>query len=326
VLPLAFTVQIAREVLAEAGFDANLVTLAAEEEGEALASVLATRPEIRIIDFTGGSSYGEWLERNASQAQVFTEKSGVNSIVVDSWDDFGGMCRNIAFSLSLYSGQMCTTPQNIYVPRESADEVGRGIAEALGGLLGDETRAVEVLGAIVNDAVLERVEQAPSLGEVVVPSRPLTHPQFTAARVRTPALVRLDVSDEKVYGSEHFGPVAFLITTESTAQSLDVFRRTTKEHGAITASVYSTSEQVLSAAEEAAIESGVALSCNLTGGIYVNQSAAFSDFHATGANPAANACLTDAAFVANRFRIVESRRPIPADAAPPEADKAAAPA
>jgi hypothetical protein len=54
---------------------------------------------------------------------------------------------------------------------------------------------------------------------------------------------------------------------------------------------------------------GVALSCNLTGNIWVNQSAAFSDFHATGANPAANACLTDGAFVAGRFRIVESRQP-----------------
>ena len=48
------------------------------------------------------------------------------------------------------------------------------------------------------------------------------------------------------------------------------------------------------------------LSCNLTGGVFVNQSAAFSDFHASGANPAANAALTDGAYVASRFRIVQS--------------------
>ena len=51
----------------------------------------------------------------------------------------------------------------------------------------------------------------------------------------------------------------------------------------------------------------------LTGAIYVNQSAAFSDFHATGANPAANATLTDGAFVAGRFRIVQTRRELPAE-------------
>ena len=52
----------------------------------------------------------------------------------------------------------------------------------------------------------------------------------------------------------------------------------------------------------------IALSINLTGAVFVNQSAAFSDFHGTGANPAANAALTDAAYVASRFRVVQHRR------------------
>ena len=50
---------------------------------------------------------------------------------------------------------------------------------------------------------------------------------------------------------------------------------------------------MLQRGREAALDVGVALSVNLTEGVYVNQSAAFSDFHATGANPAANASLTD---------------------------------
>ena len=57
---------------------------------------------------------------------------------------------------------------------------------------------------------------------------------------------------------------------------------------------------------------GVNLSVNLTGGIFVNQSAAFSDFHVTGANPAGNASLTDAAFVASRFARAMWRRPVAA--------------
>ncbi len=63
-------------------------------------------------------------------------------------------------------------------------------------------------------------------------------------------------------------------------------------------------DEAVAVAEEA----GVALSINLTGGVFVNQSAAFSDYHGTGANPAANAALTDAAFVASRFRVVQHRR------------------
>jgi hypothetical protein len=78
--------------------------------------------------------------------------------------------------------------------------------------------------------------------------------------------------------------------------------------GALTLSLYSSSEEVIARAIDVAEEAGVALSINLTGGVFVNQSAAFSDFHGTGANPAANAALTDAAYVAGRFRVVQSRR------------------
>ncbi len=317
VLPLAITVQAARDVLAELGFDPNLVTLAAEDPADRLAQALAVRPEVKIIDFTGSSDFGGWLEDNARQAVVYTEKSGVNTVVVDSTDDFGGMCRNLAFSLSLYTGQMCTAPQNVFVPREgigtdeghkSFAEVGASLAAAVEKLLADDARAVEVLGAVVNAGVLDRLEAASSHGEVVLASRAVQHPAWPDATVRTPTIVALDANDTEVYSAECFGPVSYLIATDSTDASIALFRDTARDHGGMTASVYSTDEKVLQAAEGAAMDAGVALSMNLTGGVFVNQSAAFSDFHGTGANPAANAAFVDGAFVAERFRIVQSRR------------------
>ncbi|HEX6232641.1 MAG TPA: phenylacetic acid degradation protein PaaN [Jiangellaceae bacterium] len=317
VLPLAITVQAAQEVLAEYGFDRNLVTLAAEDPADKLAATLAVRPEVKVIDFTGSSGFGEWLEENARQAVVYTEKSGVNTVIIDSTDDFVAMCRNVAFSLSLYTGQMCTAPQNIFIPREgiatneghkSFEEVGSGIAQAVEKLLGDDARAVEILGAVVNAGVLQRLEAAPGGHDVVLASRTITHPAWPDATVRTPAILALDAADSDVYTSECFGPVSYLIATNSTDASIDLFRDTVRDHGAMTASVYSTDEKVLDATERAAIDAGVALSMNLTGGVFVNQSAAFSDFHGTGANPAANAAFTDGAFVAGRFRTVQSRR------------------
>ena len=317
VLPLAITVRIAREVLAEAGFDPALVQLAAEE-GRGLAVELATDPAVRVVDFTGSTEFGDWLERHAWQALVHTEKAGVNTIVIDSTDSFRGMLGNLAFSLSLYSGQMCTAPQNILVPaagidtdegHRSFEEVAEGLAAAVSTLLADDAQAVELTGAIVNPDVLARVEGAPELGEVVLAPRALKHPAFPEAVIRTPAIIRLPSSRADVYGREHFGPISFVIPTGSTAESLDVLRETTGARGALTASVYSTSPEVLTRAERAALEAGVNLSCNLTGGVFVNQSAAFSDYHGTGANPAATASLTDPGYVAGRFHLVQSRRP-----------------
>jgi phenylacetic acid degradation protein paaN len=326
ILPLAITVEVARTVLEEAGFDPALVQLAAEDDGEGLAKVLAEHPEIGIIDYTGGPTFGAWLEERGAVLGklVYTEKAGINTIVVDSTDDLKGTLGNLAFSLSLYSGQMCTAPQNLYVPTGGVDtdeghltfgEFGERLAGAIQRLTGDDAKAVEILGATVNDQVRGNADSLESIaeqaeGRVVLDSRRLVHPSYAEAVVRAPGLVSLDVAREDVYTQECFGPVSFLIETASTEQSLAQLSDTVREHGAMTASVYSTDESVLEAAREAAADGGVALSENLTGQIFVNQTAAFSDLHGTGANPAANAAYADAAFVANRFRVITSRRHI----------------
>jgi acyl-CoA reductase-like NAD-dependent aldehyde dehydrogenase len=189
-------------------------------------------------------------------------------------------------------------------------EVAAGIEAALGKLLGDDARAVELLGGVVNDGVLSRLSDAPSRGEVLVESRAVKHPAYDDAVVRTPTLIGLSAKDSDVYEAECFGPVAYVISTDSTDHSISLFRDTVIAHGAMTAAVYSTSPEVIESMRDAALDAGVALSENLTGQVFVNQSAAFSDFHGTGANPAANASYTDTAYVASRFRIIQSRRHI----------------
>ncbi|QDY77868.1 phenylacetic acid degradation protein PaaN [Streptomyces qinzhouensis] len=320
ILPLALTVRAAREVLAESGFDPNLIALAAEHPGEGIAKTLALRPEIKIIDYTGSSSFGDWLETHARQAQVYTEKAGVNTVVIDSTDDYRGMLSNLAFSLSLYSGQMCTTPQNLLIPRagiptdaghKSYDEVVNDLAASVGGLLGDDARANALLGALVNPDVKARLEGAAELGEVALPSRRISNPDFPDAVVRTPVIVKVDAAGpeaEPVFLTECFGPVSFAVAVDSTDAAVELLRRTIRDRGAMTVGAYTTSEKTERAVEEVCVEESAQLSLNLTGGVYVNQTAAFSDFHGSGGNPAANAALCDGAFVANRFRVVEVRR------------------
>ncbi|MFF1543088.1 phenylacetic acid degradation protein PaaN [Streptomyces sp. NPDC058291] len=322
VLPLALTVGVAREVLAAAGFDPNLVALAAERPGEGIAKTLATRPEIKIVDYTGSTAFGDWLEANARQAQVYTEKAGVNTVIVHSTANYKGMLANLAFSLSLYSGQMCTTPQNLLIPREgirtddgpkSFDEVVADLARSLDSLLGDDVRANALLGAIVNPDVKARLEAAAGLGEVALASREVANPEFPDAVVRTPVIVKLDGAkpdDEAAYMSECFGPVSFAVAVDSAADAVALLRRTVSEKGAMTVGAYTTDAEVEEAIQEVCLEEAAQLSLNLTGGVYVNQTAAFSDFHGSGGNPAANAALTDGAFVANRFRVVEVRREV----------------
>jgi phenylacetic acid degradation protein paaN len=317
ILPLALTVRAGREVLGEAGFDPNLLLLAAGlSDGETQA--LVTHPAVGIVDFTGSPAFGSWIEAHARQAQVHTEKAGLNPVVIDSTDDLKGMCANLAFSLSLYSGQMCTAPQNLFVPKggietdqghKSIEAMAEGLSAAIDRLLGDPERAAAVLGAIQSEATWRRVEEEAGKGGIVHPATRVSVPGYPQARCVMPLVRRVQATDERAYGEERFGPIGFLIETADTAESIRRAADGARARGAITAAVYSTRPEVLKAAEDALAATGTALSCNLTGGVYVNQSAAFSDYHVSGANPAGNACLTDSAFVAGRFRVAMLRRP-----------------
>jgi len=322
VLPLAITVDVIRTVLAEHDFDPELIQLAADSPDAPIAKDLCTHPDVKIIDYTGSSKFGNWIEQNAKQAVTFTEKAGVNPVIIDSVEDLKAVTGNLAFTVSLYSGQMCTTSQNIYIPkdgidvageRKSFDEVAEAIVKAVDWFLGEPKRAVEVLGAIQNEATVTRIEQAKADGGTVLrESERITNEMFENARQHSPLILKVDAEQRDLYMREMFGPIVYLIATDSTTQSIALAKECTEKHGAITCAVYSTDEKTLDQATRAMLRAGVPVSCNLTGQIYVNQSAAFSDFHVTGLNPAGNATLTDGAYVANRFACIQSRIPVKA--------------
>ena len=316
ILPIAITVKIVREVLEENGIDANLVTMILSDD-RAETQGLVKNKNVKIIDFTGSTAFGDWLEDNAPQANVYTEKAGVNCLLIDNFDDLKGMSRNMSMALSLYSSQMCTAPQNIFIPKDgivsngekiSFDEVAKTICGAVEKLLSVDERATEILGAIQNSDICKRVDEAGKLGEILLPSKTIKHPIFENATIKTPVIIKVSAKDKDLYHNEHFGPVILLIETESREDTLSVWQETIELHGAITAGVYSSDEDYLEKVEEIALDEKVNLSVNLTGHVLMNHSAAFTDFHATGDNKAANCALANDNFVSGRYSVVTIKR------------------
>jgi acyl-CoA reductase-like NAD-dependent aldehyde dehydrogenase len=140
-------------------------------------------------------------------------------------------------------------------------------------------------------------------------SREYTHPDYPDARTRTPLVLSVNPSQRALYLGERFGPVSFVIDCESAEDALQQATRDVREAGGLTAFVYSLDESFIERAELAYAHAGAQLTCNLTGPMPLNFAAAYSDFHVTGLNPAGTASLTELGFVAQRFRIVQSRRP-----------------
>jgi phenylacetic acid degradation protein paaN len=317
ILPVAMLVTVARAVLAEQGFDPNLVSMVADTRDEPATMALLEHPATAIVDFTGSPQFGEWIERNCSDKLVYTETAGCNSVVIESTDDLQAMASAIAHSLCQASAQMCTSVQNIHIPgdgievagnRVSFDEVAAEIVAAVEQYLANP----QVLcGTLVDDSILATIGRyrglAAEYGRLLRDSGPLEYPDFPRARTASPLILEVDEQAREIYRDEIFGPVSFLIRGASAEDCLRDATCNARERGAITSHVYSVKEEFLERAVDAYHQAGASVACNLVG-MPINFAAAYSDYHVTGLNPAGNACLADLAFVSNRFRIVQSKR------------------
>jgi phenylacetic acid degradation protein paaN len=317
ILPVAMLVSVGREVLAEAGFDPNLITLVADTREEPATLALLEHPDTAIVDFTGSPRFGEWIERNCADKLVYTETAGCNSVVIESCDDLQAMASAVAHSLCQASAQMCTSVQNIHVPAGGILAGGErvGFDEVAAALVAGVERYLEnpqvLCGTLVDDSILATIERYRSLaarhGRLLRDSGPLDYPDFPRARTASPLMLEVTEEARDIYRDEIFGPVSFVIRGDSADDCLRDATTNARERGAITSHVYSVDEAFLDRAVDAYHAAGASVACNLTG-MPINFAAAYSDYHVTGLNPAGNACLTDLAFVSSRFRIVQSKR------------------
>jgi acyl-CoA reductase-like NAD-dependent aldehyde dehydrogenase len=222
----------------------------------------------------------------------------------------------------MFSAQMCTSPQNLYIPRQGVqtpqgrvplDEVARRLADAVAALTGDPKKAAMILATIQSDqtlALLQRMQSAGAQrGHVLLAPQAYPHPDFPHARTSTPLMLQVGTTERDLYGEERFGPISFVIACDDAADALHQATTDVRQFGGLTAFLYSTDESYIARAEDAYARAGAQLTINLTGAMPLNFAAAYSDYHVTGLNPAGNASLTDLAFVAGRFRITQSRRP-----------------
>jgi phenylacetic acid degradation protein paaN len=321
ILPIAIFVAEIQNVLAENNLDVNICQLGADTFTKMITKELAEHPDVKLIDFTGNSQFGNYLEEIPGKT-VFTEKTGVNSVIVDSVEDADKVAANLAFSINLYSGQMCTAPQNFYIP-EGGIKTNAGVitfdqfAEKLVGninsLVDNPKAGPYVLGAVQSDRTSSRVKDAETIpGKVWLKSRSFVNPMFEKARVATPVVIEVSADKKEIFSKELFGPIALLIKTKDTDQSIALAKEMALHYGAISCGAYTTDANVREKIADEMSLASTPVSFNLTGGIYMNQNAAFSDFHVTGGNPSGNASFTNPEYVTKRFTWVGHREPVKA--------------
>lgn len=320
VYPIAIVIAALRDVLAELGMNPDIIQMAVDTAAKPLTLDLVKHPSVGIIDYTGGPGFGTIVENIAAEQHkvVFTEKAGVNCVILDSTDDLDKAIDNLAFSLTLYSGQMCTAPQNIFIAKDGmlvggehvpVDAVAAKLREKIDALVFNEKAGPGTLGAVQNPITAARVSEATALGfEIVRNSETVAQPGFDGSRSMSPLVLRTDTAHADVYTKEWFGPISFIVVTDSFEDSLNEVVSSIHQHGALSSLVYTTSNDRMQLAEDAIVTAGAPVAFNFNSFVWVNQSAAFSDFHGTGCTPAGNATFADWQFVTNRYNVVGVRK------------------
>lgn len=317
VYAIAIVVAEIQAALKAAGIDPNVCQLAVDGGSNLITKQLAEHPLVKLIDYTGGSAFGSYIESLPGKV-TFTEKAGVNSVIIDSVVDLKPVVQNLSFAVSLYSGQMCTAPQNFFIPEGGVkqgdtvipyEEVKKALVDAVAGIAAHPQMGPGTLGAIQSDVTLKRVNSMKDLdAKVLLEPKPVANAEFPEARTCSPVVLEVDAHDVGVYENELFGPIILIIKTKNTEQSIEIAKHMAEKHGAITFSAYTTDENTANQIFDELESVFAPVSLNLTGMIWVNQHATFSDFHVTGGNPAGNASFTNPEYVNKRFVWVGHRR------------------
>jgi phenylacetic acid degradation protein paaN len=317
ILPVAIVVSEIQKVFSEHGYDPNVCQLAVDSDDDEFIRSLIEHKDIKLIDYKGSCMMVDYLETIRDKT-VFTEKFSVNSVIVDSTDNIDEVIKNIVISLSLFSGQMNNTPQNIFIPESgimtregpvSYESFVEKFIDQLAALINNE-KGAQLLGAIMDPGTIQKTEKLERQnGRLLFKSVPFRHPEYKKARTLSPMIMELDPSQKELYQNEHFGPIGFFIKTKNSIHSLELAAETADKKGSLFCSVFTTNEKLREVVLDRITITNTPVTFNMVGNFYLDPNESFENYHMTGGNTASKASASNLDFVLQRFTWVGCKQP-----------------
>ncbi|AYC34043.1 coniferyl aldehyde dehydrogenase [Pseudomonas cavernae] len=214
------TAQLVAEIFAEAfdPLEVGVVTGGAD-----LAQVFTAQPFDHLV-FTGSTAVGKSVMRNAAEnlVPVTLELGGKSPVIIGRSADLANAASRIAIGKATNGGQICISPDVVYVPRERLEDFLAALASTYGELNPTVAGNPDVV-AVVNARHLARVEgylqQAQAAG-----ARILSLPETLAAdpeNRRRPLQVVIDPPrDSQIMQEEIFGPALVLLSYDEVDQAI----------------------------------------------------------------------------------------------------------
>lgn len=185
----------------------------------ATAATLVTHSEVRKITFTGSAATGEKVAIAAAKnnfKRVTLELGGKNSAAILPDVSVSDVLPKLLPAALLHQGQICASPERIFIPRAQLAEALECIKQILPAFpVGDAMDPGAFFGPLANEAHLGKVlafyDKAKAQGRLVFGGQRLPRPGFFVE----PLVVIVEDPDAGVFNEECFGPVLCVMAYDS---------------------------------------------------------------------------------------------------------------
>jgi 5-carboxymethyl-2-hydroxymuconic-semialdehyde dehydrogenase len=201
----------------------NLVNGLGEEAGDALVK----HPDVPLISFTGETTTGQTIYRNAATALkgLSMELGGKSPAVIFADADLDAAIDSTLFGVFSLNGERCTAGSRILVERSIYDDfVSRYAERARNIVVGDPHDPLTEVGALVHpehfDKVMSYIEIGRNEGRLVAGGgRPENLPEGNYVGPTVFADVK---PTARIFQEEIFGPVVCITPFDTDAEALEL--------------------------------------------------------------------------------------------------------
>lgn len=223
-----YSAQILAEILDEAGVPAGVFNMV-HGEGGRLGQVLSAHPLVDMISLTGSTSAGAQVSKLAADTikRVSLELGGKSANIILEGADLRAAVTHGVLHMMSNTGQSCTAPSRMLVPRKRLNEAESIIAEACDGIVvGDPLSPDTVIGPIANRRQFLKVRELIQLGldegaRLICGGLSPVEGQEKGFYVSPTAFVVED-NGCAIAQEEIFGPVLVVIPYDSEEQAIEI--------------------------------------------------------------------------------------------------------
>ena len=167
--------------------------------------------------FTGSTTVGKKIMRAAADnlVPVTLELGGKSPVIVSASCDLLETCKRLALAKSNNGGQVCVSPDIIYVPTNNLNQAAELLIENFRRFFPDVSNNPDIVPMVNTDhcqRVVDLVEQARELGAEIRSSHELEISGLVSTDKRLPLQLVVSPAEEaRIMHEEIFGPVAVLL-------------------------------------------------------------------------------------------------------------------